>query len=103
MLEAIQLQVTLNQTGKVLFAFSRRVINDWKKMKANNFAMFLEKQVRGRLKYLLKEWKLITQDKWVLSVLKEGYKLEFIQKPKFLGIKETYQFPMFNQKICEKR
>ena len=52
--------------------------------------MFPEIPVGDRFKYFLKEWKLITQHNWVLLVLKEGYKLEFVQKPKFLGVKKTY-------------
>lgn len=46
--------------------------------------------VGGRLTYFLKEWEQITQDQWVLSVIKEGYKLEFNQIPPFLGVKETH-------------
>ena len=30
----------------------------------------------------------ITTDKWVISIVKEGYKLEFVKKPPFLGIKK---------------
>jgi hypothetical protein len=33
------------------------------------------------------KWEKITKKKWVLSVIKEGYKLEFLQKPPFQGIK----------------
>ena len=43
----------------------------------------------GRLSHFLTEWESITSDKWVLSLIREGYKLEFIQKPPFRGIKET--------------
>lgn len=45
--------------------------------------------VAGRLTYFLNEWEKITNDQWVLSIIKEGYKLEFLQKPKFQGIRET--------------
>jgi len=38
---------------------------------------------------IAKEWEQITQDQWILSIIREGYKLEFLQKPPFLGIKET--------------
>lgn len=51
--------------------------------------MFQEIPIEVRLKYFLQEWKLITQDIWVLSVLKEGPKLEYIQKLKFQGVKKT--------------
>ena len=45
--------------------------------------------VGGRLSHFLHAWEKITTDKWVLDVVKHGYKLEFIQKPPFLGIKPT--------------
>ena len=43
----------------------------------------------GRLRHFLPKWEQITRDQWVLNIIKEGYKLEFIQKPPFSGIKET--------------
>ena len=43
----------------------------------------------GRLRFFLQNWKKITDDQWVLSVIEEGYKLEFIQKPPQTGIKQT--------------
>ena len=63
------LQVTLCQTGQVLFTFPRRVINDKENMKVNNLAMFPEIPVGGRLKNVLKEWELTTLVNCVLSVL----------------------------------
>ena len=45
--------------------------------------------VGGRLAHFLPEWEKITSDKWVLEVIREGYKLEFLEKPPFLGIKPT--------------
>ena len=45
--------------------------------------------VGGRLTHFLTEWESITSDKWVLDLIQEGYKLEFIRKPSFRGIKET--------------
>ena len=45
--------------------------------------------VGGRLTHFLTEWESITSDKWVLDLIREGYKLEFIRKPSFRGIKET--------------
>ena len=46
--------------------------------------------VGDRLTHFQKNWQLITTDKWVLSIIKEGYKLEFIKKPIFQGIKQTH-------------
>ena len=45
--------------------------------------------VEGRLSHFLTEWENITSDKWVLELIREGYKLEFMRKPPFRGIKET--------------
>ena len=45
--------------------------------------------VWGRLRFFLENWKKITDDQWVLSLIEEGYKLEFIQKPPQSGMKET--------------
>ena len=45
--------------------------------------------VGGRLRFFLENWKKITDDQWVLSLIEEGYKLEFIQKPPQSGMKET--------------
>ena len=43
----------------------------------------------GRLKYFVHEWGKITQDQWVLSVLREGLKLDFMTKPPFSGVRQT--------------
>lgn len=45
--------------------------------------------VGGRLFYFLKEWQKITDDQWVLNVIKEGYKLEFKSKPQLTGVRKT--------------
>jgi hypothetical protein len=45
--------------------------------------------VGGRLKHFLPNWKKITQDNWVLSIIQQGYKLEFLEKPVFNGVKES--------------
>ena len=45
--------------------------------------------VGGCLTHFLTDWESITSDKWVLDMIWEGYKLEFIRKPSFRGIKET--------------
>ena len=45
--------------------------------------------VGGRLRFFLDNWKKITNDQWVLSVIEEGYKLEFSCHPPQTGIKQT--------------
>lgn len=45
--------------------------------------------VGGRLQFYIQNWERITDDQWVLNTLKEGLKLEFLQIPKFSGIKHT--------------
>lgn len=37
--------------------------------------------VGGRLGHFAEEWENITQDRWVLSVVRRGYKIPFIKKP----------------------
>ena len=51
--------------------------------------LFPKIPIGGRLSHFLKEWEQITQDQCILSIIREGYKLEFLQKPPFLGINET--------------
>lgn len=50
---------------------------------------FPEIPVGGRLKFFWEKWNQITLDDSVLSVIKEGYKLECLQKPMFTGVKKT--------------
>lgn len=50
---------------------------------------FPEIPVGGRLKFFVHEWEKITQDQWVLSVIREGLKFEFMAKPPFSGIRHT--------------
>ena len=57
--------------------------------------------VGGRLTHFLTEWESITSDKWVLDLIREGYKLEFIRKPSFRGIKEAV-VPSCQTMILEK-
>ena len=45
--------------------------------------------VGGRLRFFLNSWKEITNDQWVLSVIAEGYKQEFMREPPQTGVKET--------------
>ena len=35
----------------------------------------------GRVSFCLDNWQGITQDPWVLSVVKEGYQIELVSKP----------------------
>ena len=37
--------------------------------------------VGGRVSFCLDNWQVITQDPWVLSVVKEGYQIEWVSKP----------------------
>ena len=70
-------------------------------MKVSNIkACHPEIPVGGRLIYFLDEWKQITNDQWVLSIIKEGYKLEFVQIPQNTGIKIT-TVPAKNQIILQ--
>ena len=71
------------------FRIPRNLKNDWTSEQVTQFAMFTEKPVGGRLKFFSKNWELITQDNWVFSVIKDGYKVEFLQKPPFLVVKKT--------------
>lgn len=43
----------------------------------------------GRLRFFTDQWRQITDDKWVLSTIAKGYKLEFQSWPPLSGIKET--------------
>ena len=38
-------------------------------------------EVGGRVSFCLDNWQSITQDPWVLSVVKEGYQIEWVSKP----------------------
>jgi hypothetical protein len=67
--------------------------------KVRNLMMFPKIPVGGRLTHFFPKWEKITKKKWVLSVIKEGYKLEFLQKPPFQGIKST-QRPTTKIQIC---
>ena len=45
--------------------------------------------VGGRLKNFVNNWEQITTDQWVLSIIRDGYKMEFQNIPKFNGIIQT--------------
>ena len=70
-----------------IFASLRR--NDFQVSK-DNFLLALKPEipVGGRCLFL-ENWKKITTDQWVLDTIKDGYKLEFLKIPPFLGIKHT--------------
>ena len=57
--------------------------------------------VGGLLTHFLTEWESITSDKWVLDLIGEGYKLEFIRKPSFRGKKDTV-IPSYQTILLEK-
>ena len=64
--------------------------NDYLKVSnAEIKALLPEIPVGGRLRFFLGHWEKITDDQWVLSVIKEGYKIEFNQIPPKTGIKKT--------------
>ena len=37
--------------------------------------------VRGRLAHFAQDWAKITDDKWVLSVIRDGYRIPFLERP----------------------
>ena len=51
--------------------------------------MFPQIPVGGRLKYFVHEWEKITQGQLILSVLREGVKLDFMTKPPFSEVRHT--------------
>ncbi|KAJ8305842.1 hypothetical protein KUTeg_016387 [Tegillarca granosa] len=48
--------------------------------------LFPEIPVGGRLTHFLENWQEITNDKWVLSLIQKGYKLEFLTTPDHWGV-----------------
>ena len=63
-------------------------LNDYKKQ-VNILCQNPEIPVGGRLKLFWQNWAKITNDSWVLKIIKEGYKLEFSGKIPQAGIKKT--------------
>ena len=45
--------------------------------------------VGGRIAMRAENWTEITQDRWVLDIIKHGHLLEFIEFPKFQGVRRT--------------
>jgi hypothetical protein len=58
-------------------------------IQVRNYQLKPEIPVGGRLNFFQKNWEKITDDQWIISIMKEGYKLEFLKKPLGSGIKET--------------
>ena len=75
-----------DQKTQVIFGF---LLNRGNDSKVNLIQQCPQIPVGGRLRFFLENWKKITDDQWVLSLIEEGYKLEFIQKPPQSGMKET--------------
>ena len=70
------------------FRSPKRTTVDWN-LKVSLHQNQAEIQVGGRLKFFLENWSKITDDQWVLSIIQEGCKLEFIKKPPQSGIRKT--------------
>ena len=61
--------------------------------------------VVGRLKFFVDQWKLITEDQWVISTIRDGLKLDFLEIPPFSALKKTVvnvQNPYIIQQVVEK-
>jgi hypothetical protein len=61
-------------------------------IQVRNYQIKPEIPVGGRLNFFQKNWEKITDDQWIISIMKEGYKLEFLKKLLGSGIKETSVF-----------
>ena len=80
--------MTRSQAGPGVGIASQRG-SDLKVPKSENMMLRQEIPAGGRLSYFIDQWEKITDDQWVLSILKSGHLLEFRKVPKFYGIKET--------------
>ena len=62
-----------------------------------------ELPVGGHLKFFIDQWKKITDNKWVLSTISKGYKLEFQSFPPQTGIIQTrataHAFKIINSEV----
>ena len=63
----------------VLTRLYRRLISPYEHRDSKETGQLYK--VGGRLTKFLKEWHVITSDRWVLEVIQKGYALEFIQNP----------------------
>lgn len=63
-------------------------LNDCK-YQVNILCQNQEIPVGGRLGHFWQNWEKITNGNWVLQIVKEGYKLEFIEKIPHTGIRQT--------------
>ena len=59
--------------------------------------------VGGRLKFFIDQWRKITDNKWVLSTISKGYKLEFQSFPPQTGFIQTrataHAFKIINSEV----
>ena len=81
--DSMVIDPTLTQTEDM--DMESQLLND----NVSTVARCPEIPVGGSVPHFLTEWENITSDKCVLEFIREGYKLEFIRKPPFRGIKET--------------
>ncbi len=45
--------------------------------------------VGGRISLALRSWSQLTEDKWVLDIVKNGHLIEFMEMPRFMGLTKT--------------
>jgi hypothetical protein len=79
---------SLDLVGVLLFGSPKRTTVDWN-LKVSLYQNQAEIPVGGRPRFFLENWNKITDDQWVLSIIQEGYKLEFIEKPPQSRIRKT--------------
>ena len=74
-----------------LLPFGSQRKNDLKvsQNQSQTYALLPQIPVGGRLRLFLDNWQKITSDQWVISTIKDGYKLEFLNIPAFSGIRPT--------------
>lgn len=72
----------------ILFGSQRKTVAD-SELKVIIYQNQAEIPVGGRLRFFRDNWEKITDDQWVLSVIAEGYKLEFLEMPFWTGIRKT--------------
>ena len=88
----------VQQQVRERFSWREQLTND----KVSIIAKFLEIPVGGRLVHFLSKWEQITQDQWVLDIIRDGYKLEFQKIPPFNGVKAT-SVPVKQQNLIKKK
>lgn len=75
--------------GSTIFASKRNRESDCLQVSVTVRKIYPDIPVGGRLQYFHQNWSKITDDKWVLSTIKNGYFFDFMQIPNFTGIKAT--------------